>query len=699
MNHENAKMFDYIDIVILHSDYETYPWFACNAKLLQFMKQVIVTNKHCFASEHIALFVPYILSTGGYYAEVINSNGVGGNLRDIKYTGTNGLLPWNVFLSDNGDFYVYDTHTSQWVPTVNCGFRKIKINEKSLKSHRSHSAFGEKSFLSLVNRKFANHWVVKNLKHSYLVDTYTNKFVIDDYDQSFDLESNFRTVYLIENNKGPSVFLYKNILCNLLKFDGKELCNAIFSNFLEHSIADIFNFDKSLLTDYKNPTSIYRRVHFDYSTDYKGWSEKIPEIIWVTHNSKSKSKVKINTDQLTQDSRFQYNDDDLDQSMPLYYTTHLNTHVSTLYSKFTNDRPIINESMISFAKSNNKNDINNISSMQDIKKSIDKENRSQLISPFQVNSRQFSFNLKNNTTDTTLNLNNSYCMTRPMTGNSNISTHNNNRKSSDTTRPGTGKTTRTNKTNITKGSKTSNVNTSHDYSLLNFKGKQVLEGTKNSGGKACADEIIDAIDVTSYKFSKARPQSTTSLRKFVDKYGDHKYNEYAKSKYFECHLKQEKKDSTDYTTNDIPNIDAKLMCAFDEESKTALQEFEHRKQIVKQQNRAPRKFYNNLKNVALSQTYAKCNPWLGDGPTIGCHSKYMTKYDMDMSHERETKQIAKLLHNGKDFKSYGGMDHKERQKYELSSNCHNQPSKYPLANFNFRPESRNMWITDKNFII
>jgi len=59
----------------------------------------------------------------------------------------------------------------QWVPVVFSGFRKIKINEKSLKSHRSHSAFGEKSFLSLVNKKFASHWVVKNLKHSYLVDT------------------------------------------------------------------------------------------------------------------------------------------------------------------------------------------------------------------------------------------------------------------------------------------------------------------------------------------------------------------------------------------------------------------------------------------------------------------------------------------------------------------------------------------------
>lgn len=162
--------------------------------------------------------------------------------------------------------------------------------------------------------------------------------------------------------------------------------------------------------------------------------------------------------------------------------------------------------------------------MQDIKKSIDKESRSQLISPFQMTNRQFSLNLQNNTTDTTLNLNNSYCLTRPMTGNSN------NRKSSDTTRPGTGKTTRTIKTNITKGSKTTNANTSHDYSLLNFKGKQILEGTKNSGGKASADQIIEAIDVTSYKFSKARPQSTTSLKKFVDKYGDKKYKDYAKSK-------------------------------------------------------------------------------------------------------------------------------------------------------------------------
>jgi len=50
------------------------------------------------------MFIPYILSTGGYYAEVINSNGASGNLRDIKDTSTNGLLPWHVFLEDSGDY-------------------------------------------------------------------------------------------------------------------------------------------------------------------------------------------------------------------------------------------------------------------------------------------------------------------------------------------------------------------------------------------------------------------------------------------------------------------------------------------------------------------------------------------------------------------------------------------------------------------
>lgn len=156
----------------------------------------------------------------------------------------------------------------QWVPVVFSGFRKIKINEKSLKSQRTQSTMGEKSFLSLVNKKFASHWVVKNLKHSYLVDTQTNRFVLDDFNQQFDVESNVRLVKLIENNKGPSVYLYKNILCNLLKFDGKELCSALFSNFLSHSLNDVLNqTDKILLTEYKNPTSIYSRVHFDYSKD------------------------------------------------------------------------------------------------------------------------------------------------------------------------------------------------------------------------------------------------------------------------------------------------------------------------------------------------------------------------------------------------------------------------------------------------
>jgi len=52
---------------------------------------------------------------------------------------------------------------------------------------------------------------------------------------------------------------------------------------------------------------------------------------------------------------------------------------------------------------------------------------------------------------------------------------------------------------------------------MNFKGKQILEGTKETGGNAGAEEIVDAIDVTSYKFSKTRPQSMQGLRKLIKK--------------------------------------------------------------------------------------------------------------------------------------------------------------------------------------
>jgi hypothetical protein len=94
---------------------------------------------------------------------------------------------------------------------------------------------------------------------------------VDDFEQQFDVEANFRLVNLIENNKGPCVFIYKNILCNLLKFDNKELCKSIFSKFLVHSLDDVFHSSKSNIFDSKVNLSIYSRVHFEYSADYKGW--------------------------------------------------------------------------------------------------------------------------------------------------------------------------------------------------------------------------------------------------------------------------------------------------------------------------------------------------------------------------------------------------------------------------------------------
>lgn len=164
-------------------------------------------------------------------------------------------------------------------------------------------------------------------------------------------------------------------------------------------------------------------MHFDFSADYKGWFEKIPEIIWNVHNAKSHSKVKVNIDRLTEESRFQFNENE--EEIPLYYTTHLKTHVSSLYSKVYSNHINLDDSTLSFAKNNSKSDVNNISSMQDIKHSIQRESRSNLVSPFQLNNTNFSFNQLNHTMVTDKNSNdtmNTLNLTRPLTGNSNVST-------------------------------------------------------------------------------------------------------------------------------------------------------------------------------------------------------------------------------------------------------------------------------------
>jgi len=116
------------------------------------------------------------------------------------------------------------------------------------------------------------------------------------------------------------------------------------------------------------------------------------------------------------------------------------------------------------------------------------------------------------------------------------------------------------------------------------------------------------------------------------------------------------------------------MLKLDSESQKELDEFEKLKKLSKAQNRAPRRFYNNLKNVALSQTYAKCNPWLGDGPTVGCHSKYLSRNDIDKEYESITKKISYHIHDGVAFRGTSGISDKERKKNELPANCHNQPS-------------------------
>jgi len=55
-----------------------------------------------------------------------------------------------------------------------------------------------------------------------------------------------------------------------------------------------------------------------------------------------------------------------------------------------------------------------------------------------------------------------------------------------------------------------------EYALKNCKYKKLLESTKY-GMKPDISEMLNAIDLISYKFAKGRPQSVSSLRKLTKK--------------------------------------------------------------------------------------------------------------------------------------------------------------------------------------
>jgi len=57
-----------------------------------------------------------------------------------------------------------------------------------------------------------------------------------------------------------------------------------------------------------------------------------------------------------------------------------------------------------------------------------------------------------------------------------------------------------------------------------------------------------------------------------------------------CHLNIKLNKSMDLNTSDISKIDVKAMCKLDDDSQIALDQFENRKRLVKEQAKAPRRF-------------------------------------------------------------------------------------------------------------
>jgi len=67
-----------------------------------------------------------------------------------------------------------------------------------------------------------------------------------------------------------------------------------------------------------------------------------------------------------------------------------------------------------------------------------------------------------------------------------------------------------------------------------------------------------------------------------------------------------------------------------------------------------KKFYNNLLNVAKNLSYSKCNPWLGQGPTVCSQGEYKNDFDLIKEKDKYNKKLS--IHNKPFINSFAITD-------------------------------------------
>ncbi|DBA02349.1 TPA: hypothetical protein N0F65_007168 [Lagenidium giganteum] len=124
---QHITNFDQLDFVFVDGDMNTCPWAPAMQKVAMLTKMCMMTGKCLYASSLGAGLLAFLCSTGGHTLDVLNNDGKGSPIDDVRTmgfpVGTNhGHDRDRVLLNTKtGDFFAFGEREHAWLPKGNTG--------------------------------------------------------------------------------------------------------------------------------------------------------------------------------------------------------------------------------------------------------------------------------------------------------------------------------------------------------------------------------------------------------------------------------------------------------------------------------------------------------------------------------------------------------------------------------------------------
>lgn len=233
---QSEKKFDYLDFIFIDGEPNMLPWYPRCQKFLILLRMCKRTKKVLFAAGCGMLIQVYLCSNKYHINRVINGNGKGTGLDKIhllKPEQLRDIQPGDVFLdSGTGDFYCYDSSTSEFFPIVNIGFHHHKVaedmenSEAILKPYKYYPKCTEFSqpinagkrseAVCRVLKQHVQHWLVKDIGLQEFLISQKNSWNLHPINVK---DTNSHFTIIAESDRSPQVIVQFNTVGTLFNIN------------------------------------------------------------------------------------------------------------------------------------------------------------------------------------------------------------------------------------------------------------------------------------------------------------------------------------------------------------------------------------------------------------------------------------------------------------------------------------------------